>query len=312
MTDRPRFDAEETTSSYSPPPDNRPRWAVEQGWVPPQPQTPPHWIDPSWDQGLQAPVPAAPHARPRAWSDHRRPTRRLAALGWVASGGTYCLLLSTGHLDPATAPPPGATGRGGNLGPGRPDRHHHRAIGRDAGRRSGEPGRGDHHLAGRCRDDGPFSFPATGIGSGVIYNAVGWILTNRHVVCGADALTVKLLDGSEYTGHESGIDSLTDLAIVKVDGKNLPAAKLGDSSALEPGQLSIAIGSPLGTFTNSVTPGSSAPWVATSWWTTSAATVGRSAAQPDPDRRGHQSRQFGRRTGRLERRRHRHQHRHGR
>ena len=101
----------------------------------------------------------------------------------------------------------------------------------------------------------PFSLPATGIGSGVIYNAVGWILTNRHVVCGADALTVKLLDGSEFTGHSYGTDSLTDLAIVKVDGKNLPAAKLGDSSALKPGQLSIAIGSPLGTFTNSVTSG---------------------------------------------------------
>ena len=89
----------------------------------------------------------------------------------------------------------------------------------------------------------------------MIYNAGGWILTNRHVVCGADALTVKLLDGTEFTGRTYGTDSLTDLAIVKVDGKDLPAVKLGDSSALKPGQLSIAIGSPLGTFTNSVTSG---------------------------------------------------------
>jgi 2-alkenal reductase len=101
----------------------------------------------------------------------------------------------------------------------------------------------------------PFSMPATGVGSGVIYDAAGWILTNRHVVCDATELNVKLADGREFTGTTYGIDTLTDLAIVKVDGTGLPAAKVGDSSALKPGQLAVAIGSPLGTFTNSVTAG---------------------------------------------------------
>ena len=97
--------------------------------------------------------------------------------------------------------------------------------------------------------------PATGIGSGVIFDKSGWILTNRHVVCGADSLTVKLSDGREFTGKTYGIDTLTDLAIVKVDATDLPVAQLGDSSTLKPGQLAVAIGSPLGTFTNSVTAG---------------------------------------------------------
>ena len=104
MTDRPRFDAEETTSSYSPPPDNRPRWAVEQGWVPPQPQTPQHWIEPTWNQGLQAPLAPPAPARPRRG-------RTLVTLLFIsllsaglASGGTYYLLLATGHLDAPAAP----------------------------------------------------------------------------------------------------------------------------------------------------------------------------------------------------------------
>jgi S1-C subfamily serine protease len=101
----------------------------------------------------------------------------------------------------------------------------------------------------------PFSMPATGIGSGVVFDASGWILTNRHVVCGADALNVKFADGREFKGSIYGIDTLTDLAIVKIEGSQLPVAKIGDSSSLKPGQLAVAIGSPLGTFTNSVTAG---------------------------------------------------------
>jgi S1-C subfamily serine protease len=97
--------------------------------------------------------------------------------------------------------------------------------------------------------------PATGVASGVIYNADGWILTNRHVVAGADQLSVRLEDGREFAGRVYGIDTLTDLAIVKVDATGLPVAKFGDSSKVKVGQLAIAIGSPLGTYTNSVTAG---------------------------------------------------------
>jgi S1-C subfamily serine protease len=101
----------------------------------------------------------------------------------------------------------------------------------------------------------PFSLPATGVGSGIIYDSAGWILTNRHVVAGSDAVTVKLKDGRAFQGTTYGIDTLTDLAIVKIEGADLPVAPLGDSTKLEIGQLAIAIGSPLGDFENSVTTG---------------------------------------------------------
>jgi serine protease Do len=255
MTDRPRFDADETTSSYSPPLDERPRWAVEQGWVPPEPQTPQHWIEPTWSQGPQIPVPVPPPARPRRG-------RTLVSLVFIsllsaglASGGTYYLLLGTGHLD---LPPAPLSQPGGPVASQPPIAQTITITEQSAVTQAAQavsPAVVTITSRAGAQTTDPFSLPATGIGSGVIYNSSGWILTNRHVVCGADVLTVKLLDGSEFTGSTYGIDSLTDLAIVKVDGKNLPTARLGDSSALKPGQLSIAIGSPLGTFTNSVTSG---------------------------------------------------------
>ena len=71
--------------------------------------------------------------------------------------------------------------------------------------------------------------PETGVGSGVIYDSHGWILTNRHVVEGSDRLSVELNDGRVFEGTVYGIDTLTDLAIVKVDATGLPVANLGDS-----------------------------------------------------------------------------------
>jgi S1-C subfamily serine protease len=100
--------------------------------------------------------------------------------------------------------------------------------------------------------------PSQGVGSGVIYDADGWILTNRHVVEGGETLTVELKDGREFEGRTYGTDTLTDLAIVKIDpdeGEDFPVAPIGDSSGLKVGQLTIAIGSPLGTYSNSVTSG---------------------------------------------------------
>ena len=95
---------------------------------------------------------------------------------------------------------------------------------------------------------------ATGTGSGVIYDADGWILTNRHVVEDAESLIVALNDGRTYDGTVYGIDSLTDLAIVKIEGEDLPVAPIGTSRQLEPGQVAIAIGNPLG-YENTVTTG---------------------------------------------------------
>jgi serine protease Do len=101
--------------------------------------------------------------------------------------------------------------------------------------------------------DGAFVFES--VGSGVIYDPDGWVVTNRHVVCDAETLAVQLADGSRYAGTVHGLDTLTDLAIVKIDGQGLPAVDLGNSGTLQVGQHAIAIGSPLGTFTNSVTTG---------------------------------------------------------
>jgi S1-C subfamily serine protease len=107
---------------------------------------------------------------------------------------------------------------------------------------------------GEAAGANPLNIPS-GVGSGIIYDASGWILTNRHVVCGSTNVSVELQNGAKYAGKVYGLDTLTDLAIVKITGSNLPAATLGDSGALKPGQLAIAIGSPLGEFTNSVTSG---------------------------------------------------------
>jgi S1-C subfamily serine protease len=96
---------------------------------------------------------------------------------------------------------------------------------------------------------------ATGVGSGIIFDTAGWILTNDHVVSGASSLTVTLADGREYPGRVYGVDTLTDLAIVKVEATGLPTARFGDSSATAVGQPVIAIGDPLGEYAGSVTSG---------------------------------------------------------
>ncbi|HYN64277.1 MAG TPA: trypsin-like peptidase domain-containing protein, partial [Candidatus Limnocylindrales bacterium] len=72
-----------------------------------------------------------------------------------------------------------------------------------------------------------------GIGTGFIYNSEGWILTNRHVVQDAAEITVILSDSRELPGEVYGIDTLTDLAIVKVDASGLPTVTLGSSTDLE-------------------------------------------------------------------------------
>ena len=96
----------------------------------------------------------------------------------------------------------------------------------------------------------------TAMGSGVIFDANGLILTNHHVVEGNPSkLTVTLKDGRTFDASIYGIDTLTDLAIVKVDQTGLPTAPIGDSSSIQVGQQAIAIGSPLGQFSDSVTSG---------------------------------------------------------
>lgn len=93
----------------------------------------------------------------------------------------------------------------------------------------------------------PRTFQRKGSGSGVVYRSDGYILTNNHVVGDADDIQVTLnKDKKTYKGRVVGRDSFTDLALVKIEANNLPAAVIGTSSNLRPGDWAIAIGSPLG------------------------------------------------------------------
>lgn len=93
-----------------------------------------------------------------------------------------------------------------------------------------------------------------GTGSGFIYSNDGLIMTNAHVVAGADTVEVVLRDGRKIAGKVLGADSLTDVAVIRVTDRNLPVVNLGDSDALRPGEWAIAIGNPLG-LDNTVTAG---------------------------------------------------------
>jgi serine protease Do len=85
-----------------------------------------------------------------------------------------------------------------------------------------------------------------GLGSGVIIDKGGYILTNEHVISQASQIKVKLFDGREFDAEVKGIDTRSDLAVIKINADNLPVAKLGDSDNLKIGQWVVAIGNPFG------------------------------------------------------------------
>ncbi len=93
-----------------------------------------------------------------------------------------------------------------------------------------------------------------GSGSGFIIREDGLILTNAHVVEGADEVAVKLKDGRSFSGEVLGQDPVTDVAVIKIDADTLPVVPIGDSDQLLPGEWAIAIGNPLG-LDNTVTVG---------------------------------------------------------
>jgi S1-C subfamily serine protease len=93
-----------------------------------------------------------------------------------------------------------------------------------------------------------------GSGSGFIINSSGQILTNSHVVDGADQVTVTLKDGRTFDGKVLGEDPVTDVAVIQINANNLPILALGNSNTLQPGEAVIAIGNPLG-LNNTVTSG---------------------------------------------------------
>jgi len=96
---------------------------------------------------------------------------------------------------------------------------------------------------------------ATGIGTGIVLTSDGYVLTNRHVVEGSQSLKATMADGTEYPAEVVTTSNTQDLALVKVDATGLKPAKIGNSDEIKVGQTAIAIGSPLGTFTETVTKG---------------------------------------------------------
>ncbi|NJO79146.1 MAG: trypsin-like serine protease [Cyanobacteria bacterium RM1_2_2] len=101
---------------------------------------------------------------------------------------------------------------------------------------------------------GPYEERLQGQGSGFIVDADGTILTNAHVVSGADRVTVILKDGRRVEGTVRGVDEVTDLAVVKISGGGLPVATLADSDQVQVGDWAIAVGNPFG-LDNTVTLG---------------------------------------------------------
>jgi S1-C subfamily serine protease len=241
------------SAAYSPPTEHRPDWATA-GW-----NDAPAWSGTAAAIEPVAPVEPvmAPVTQPRrAGTGSIVVASILSAV--LASGGTVLALKGSGALDPA------ATGANNNnpavtTGSRQPVTIDESSAVIDAAAKAG-PAVVRIFVEGSATDQFGGTIPERGVGSGVIFDTAGWILTNKHVVTGgsgevADTLTVELKDGRRFEGTVYGIDTLTDLAIVKIEAKDLTAATIGSSAELEVGQLAIAIGSPLGTYSNTVTSG---------------------------------------------------------
>jgi S1-C subfamily serine protease len=231
---------------YAPAPEPRADWARD--LTSPATTTPERWYEPA-----PTPEPTVPTPSPRRGRSGLGTVIGASLLSAVlASGGTVLALGASGALDRPVAAP--GTAQGTNVGAPQPVAIDESSATINVAAKvspavvritvTGASGAGDLGV-----------IPATGVGSGVIFNSNGWILTNHHVVEGGEKFDVELKDGRVLSGTVYGIDTLTDLAIVKVDATDLPTAAIGESDALKVGQLVVAIGSPLGTYSNSVTSG---------------------------------------------------------
>jgi serine protease Do len=242
------FDGRPAGASYTPAPEPRTDWAHAR-WSDAEP-TPEHWFETASPVPL---TPAAPAVAPRrAGAGAGTVMAAALASAILASGGTVLALAATGALD-RTAAPAGAGQNANSATVKQPVTLDENSAIIDVAANAGPSvvrifTKGiDPNSAIQQEQDG--------VGSGVIFDANGWILTNRHVVAGTSDLVVQLKDGTKYDATIYGIDTLTDLAIIKVEATGLPPATIGDSDGLKVGELVVAIGSPLGTFDNSVTSG---------------------------------------------------------
>ena len=109
-------------------------------------------------------------------------------------------------------------------------------------------------VPGMGGDAQPDDQPSASLGSGFVISSDGYILTNAHVIDGANVVTVKLTDKREYKAKVVGSDKQSDVAVLKIDASGLPTVKIGDPAQSKVGQWVVAIGSPYG-FDNTVTSG---------------------------------------------------------
>jgi S1-C subfamily serine protease len=213
--------------------------------------TPERWYEPAPAISTAAVTPPTPTIAPSSRSGAGTIVAAALLSAVLASGGTVIALQATGSLDQPAPVQTGVTGQ--TAGSAQPVTIDESSATIDVAAKVNPAVVQISTTADATTDLGVI--PSRGVGSGVIYDPAGWILTNRHVIEGSDQMVVALNDGRTFTGRVYGIDTLTDLAIVKIDGSDLPAAALGSSDALKVGQLVVAIGSPLGTYSNSVTSG---------------------------------------------------------
>jgi 2-alkenal reductase len=236
---------EPATDRFAPTPEPRADWA--RGWEAPVAPTPERWYEPA---PVTQPINPTP---PRPRGSGIGSLVAVALLSAVlAAGGTVLTLNATGALNRVVTSQ--VTAQGTNVGAPQPVTIDESSATINVAAKV-SPAVVRITVKGSTDAGNLGVIPETGVGSGVIYDSAGWILTNRHVVEGGDTFDVELKDGRVFSGQVYGIDTLTDLAIVKIDAADLPTAAIGESDALEVGQLVIAIGSPLGTYSNSVTSG---------------------------------------------------------
>jgi 2-alkenal reductase len=232
-------------ASFSPAPEPRTDW-TRPAWSGPEP-TPEHRFESA------TPVPARPvAAQPRRGAGAGTVIAAALAAALLASGGTVAALTASGAFNRAPVAPAANSGPNSSTVKQQVTLDESSAI-IDVAAKAGPSvvrifttGIDPNSATQQAQD---------GVGSGIIFDSNGWILTNRHVVAGTTDLTAQLKDGTKYKATVYGIDTLTDLAIIRVDATGLSAATLGDSDGLKVGELVVAIGSPLGTFDNSVTSG---------------------------------------------------------
>ncbi|HEY4353432.1 MAG TPA: DegQ family serine endoprotease [Paraburkholderia sp.] len=168
--------------------------------------------------------------------------------GLVETYGPAVVNISAKHVVKHTALRGGGSGGGNNQLPIDPSDPFYQFYKHFFGNVPGMQGPGG--------DDGGDSpdTPSASLGSGFIISSDGYILTNAHVVDGANVVTVKLTDKREYHAKVVGADKQSDVAVLKIDAKDLPTVKIGDPRASKVGQWVVAIGSPYG-FENTVTSG---------------------------------------------------------